>query len=190
MRRRVLLQTFWAVTAALPFRSLKAWAQTAVFPGPYKHTLRELAATVLPESLGREGTDRIAEQFTRWVLEYRPGAEMQSGYGVTRIRQLPPSPARRYMDQLAELSRAALMQPDIAARRRELTIALKAAQIKDLPNMPDGKSIIADLMSFYFGSSEANDLAYDAAIRRDKCRTLKNSERAPTPIKAGPNAGH
>ena len=33
-----------------------------------------------------------------------------------------------------------------------------------MPRIPDGKSVIADLMSFYFRSAEANDLCYRAAI--------------------------
>jgi hypothetical protein len=72
--------------------------------------LTDLAATVLPESLGRAKTDAIALQFERWVQEYRAGAEMQTGYGTTRVRYKPASPAPSYLEQLEQLSSGALVQ--------------------------------------------------------------------------------
>ena len=61
--------------------------------------------------------------------------------------------------------------------------ALDAAKIDTLPRLPDGKHIIADLMSFYFGSSEGYDLCYRAAIGRDRCRGLEGSDNPPPPLK-------
>jgi hypothetical protein len=40
-------------------------------------------------------------------------------------------------------------------------------------------------MAFYFNSSEANDLAYRAAIGRDTCRGLTGSENRPAPMTTG-----
>jgi len=180
MRRRLLLQS---LIAWLPFRGARVWAQAASFPGMHEKTLKELAATVLPESLGLAGTDAAAERFVRWVREYRAGAEMQSGYGFTRVRYKAASPAPKYLEQLDQLASGALAQSGLAARREAIAQAFQQVKIQDLPFLPDGAHIAADLMTFYFQSSEANDLAYGAAIGKDKCRTLKDSARVPSSLK-------
>jgi hypothetical protein len=182
MRRRLLIQT---LAAWLPLRGLRSWAQTAAFPGKHEPTIRELAATVLPESIGTKGTDAVSEQFIRWVREYRPGAEMQSGYGNTRVRYKGPSPASKYLEQLDQLASVALTEKDLPGRRKKITEIFREAKIEDLPQSPNGANVAADLMAFYFLSSEANDLAYGAAIGKDKCRTLKNSGAMPAPIIKG-----
>ncbi len=176
MQRRTLIQSLFAW---ISLRGSRLRAQTTSFPGKHDSTLKELAATVLPESLGRAGTDAVAVQFIRWVREYRAGAEMQTGYGSTRIRYKPASPAASYLQQLDQLSSGALAQSGMAERRQKIAETLRAANIKDLPFVPDGAHIAADLMTFYFQSSEAADLAYQAAIGKDKCRTLRNSESVP-----------
>jgi hypothetical protein len=181
MKRRTLLR--WLATAAgtLPFPVLRAWAQTATFPGSDAATLRSLAAAVLPSELGREGIERIAQKFERWVRDYRPGAEMDHGYGITRLRAKPPLPALAYLAQLIAL-RAPLSGADPAAKRKAIEAALAHANIRDLPPIPDGKHIASDLMSFYFQSSDANDLCYRAAIRREGCPGLDGSDNPPPPL--------
>jgi hypothetical protein len=169
MRRRTALQ--WFASLGTAFR---AWSQTPPFPGIQSAALRDLAALVLPGSLGRPGTDQIADQFGRYVREYRPGADTEHGYGFTRVRPKAPSPAPGYMRQLAALP--------VPLTREAVEAALEQAQIKDLPRLPDGKSVIADLMSFYFRSADANDLCYRAAIGRESCRGLAGSSKAPAPL--------
>lgn len=165
MRRRNLLQ--WAAGIfGLPGAQ---WAQTA-FPAGEDATLRALAAIVLPV-----GNERAAERFIEYVRGYRGGAETDHGYGVTYLRRKPASPAAEYVKQLAALERP--------ATRESVKRALDAAGVKEMPRVPDGKNVIADLMSFYFRSSEANDLCYQAAIGRDQCRGLAGSDRAPRPLK-------
>jgi hypothetical protein len=185
MRRRAWIQS---MIAAIPFSGVRAWAQTASFPGAREGALKELAATVLPAALGRAGTDAIAAQFARWVREYRAGAEMQSGYGFTRVRYKGASPAPRYLEQLDQLASGALAEHDVAARREKIAEALRAANVKDLSSIPDGNHVASDLMTFYFQSPEANDLAYGASIGRDQCRTLKDSSSVPAPLKGGTGA--
>jgi len=188
MRRRALIESVLKVAAAFPLSGIRTWAQTVAFPATHENVLKELAATVLPESLGRSGTDAIAEQFVRWVREYRPGAEMTPGYGFPRIRKKAASPVPAYLAQLDQLAAGALAEPDLAGRRRRLAESIQSAEIPDLPQLPDGTHIAVDLMSFYFQSSEANDLAYSAAIGRDKCRSLKNSGNAPPSLGGGNRA--
>jgi len=170
MRRRTVLQWLASLGTAI-----RAWSQTEAFPGNQASTLKNLAAVVLPATLGRAGTDRVAAQFEKYVREYRPGADTEHGYGFTRVHPKPPSPAPGYLKQLAALP-SPLTKASVEA-------ALEAAQIKDLPRLPDGKSVIADLMSFYFRSAEANDLCYQAAIQRETCRGLAGSSKEPKPLK-------
>ena len=167
MRRRNALQ--WLAGLAT---SVRAWSQTAAFPAGQAQQLQNLAALVLPASCDPR---QAAEQFTRYVREYRPGADTEHGYGVTRVRPKPASPASEYLRQLAALPNP-LTQEAVAA-------ALEQSQIKDLPRLPEGKSVIADLMSFYFRSAAANDLCYQAAIGRETCRGLEGSGKRPAPLK-------
>jgi len=180
MQRRTLIQSMFAW---ISLQGSRLRAQTASFPGKHDSTLKELAATVLPESLGRAGTDAVAVEFVRWVQEYRTGAEMQTGYGNTRVRYKPASPGAAYLDQLDHLASGALAQSGIAERRLKIGEALLAANITDLPGSPNGAHVVTDLMTFYFQSPEANDMAYLAAIGKDKCRTLRDAGRVPTALR-------
>jgi len=182
MRRRTVLRWAANLAGALRLSGVRVWAQAANFPADQDDTLRALAVVVLPAELGAAGVDQTAEAFVRWVRGYRAGAEMDHGYGVTRLRAKGSSPAPGYLRQLAEL-RAALLSADMDSKRQVVTAALEQARINDLPRTPDGRHIAADLMAFYFRSSDANDLCYRAAIGRDLCRGLDGSEQAPAPLK-------
>ena len=170
MRRRTVLQ--WIAGLGT---TIRAWSQPPAFPGNQSAALRDLAAVVLPTSLGRAGTDVIAAQFERYVREYRPGADTEHGYGFTRVIPKPISPAPRYLRQLASLP--------VPLTREAVEAALEKTSSKDLPRLPDGQSVIADLVSFYFRSADANDLCYRAAIKRETCRGLAGSSKAPAPLK-------
>jgi hypothetical protein len=166
----------------LRLSGVRVWAQTANFPADQDDTLRALAAIVLPAELGSAGIDQTAEAFVHWVQGYRAGAEMDHGYGMTRLRSKGATPAPNYLRHLETL-RAALLSGDADSKRQAVTAALEQAKITDLPRTPDGRHIAADLMAFYFRSSDANDLCYRAAIGRDLCRGLEGSEQAPAPLK-------
>jgi hypothetical protein len=116
----------------------------------------------------------VADEFVIYVRDYRPGADTEHGYGFTRVVPKPPSPARRYAEQLS-----ALPSP---LTKDAVKQALTQSGVKELPRVPDGKSVIADLMAFYFRGSEANDLCYRAAIGRDQCRGLNGSDQTPAPL--------
>jgi hypothetical protein len=187
MRRRTLLRWSASLSSAIRFSGLRVWAQTAAFPAGQEDTLEALAEVVLPSELGPTGIRNITRRFELWVRDYRPGAEMDHGYGFTRLRTKPASPAPAYQRQLEDL-RPALLNGDTASRRQAVETALEDAKLTDLPRSPDGRHIAADLMAFYFRSSEANDLCYRAAIGRDLCRGLKGSDNPPPPLPPAPIA--
>jgi hypothetical protein len=152
--------------------SLPAWPQSAEFPGDQAATLREIAAIVLPNEVD---AGRAARDFAVWVNGYRAGAETDHGYGNTRIRVKGASPTAGYLAQLAAL-RGKVDRDSIAA-------ALQQAGVTELPRIPGASHVIADLMAFYFRSSDANDLCYQARISRDQCRGLAGSDLPPAPLK-------
>ena len=165
MKRRTILATLASAPAA--------WAQRVAFPGEHATTLREIAAIVLP---GEVDSARAADDFVKWVNDYRAGAGTDHGYGNTRLRVKGASPASEYLRQLAALKEANVSRESIAA-------ALKEANVAELPRSPGGSHVAADLMAFYFRSSDANDLCYRAQIGRDHCRGLAGSDPAPAPLK-------
>ena len=162
MRRRALLAGLAALRVP--------WAQTATFPGDDAETLRAIAGVVLPAEVD---ADRVTADFVRWVRGWRAGAEMDHGYGNTRIRVKGPSPAPAYLKQLAELRGK--------VEAASIEVALRG--VGELPRTPGAAHVAADLMAFYFRSSDANDLCYRAAIGRDQCRGLAGSDQPPAPLK-------
>ena len=182
MRRRTLIQSALGLAAILPIPRVRAWALGTAFPGVQEDTLRELAATVLPSSLGRAGTDDVAAEFGDWVAGYRVGAEMSPGYGSPRVRYKGASPAALFQRQLQALAAGALASDDLAVRRKQLAVELEREGINDLTTVPRGEHVVADLMSFWFASPAAHDLAYQAAIGKDRCRTLESSAQVPRPL--------
>ncbi len=175
MYRRTLLRWLAAGTTVLRSSFLRADAPKSVF-SPEEHlVLQNLAGLVLPSSLGDAKSKKIAVKFETYVRDYRPGADTEHGYGFTRVVPKPPAPAQRYVEQLralpSPLTKTAVQQ------------ALAQAGVKELPRTPDGKSVIADLMAFYFRSSDANDVCYGAAIGRDQCRGLPGSEHPPAALR-------
>ena len=141
----------------------------------------------MPSEIGGEGRGRVVTSFIAWLRDYRAGADMDHGYGFTRLRRTPPSPAAKYREQLelleARTSGQGFVGLSIDARRVILEEAIAAAKIDRLPGRPDGGHIATDLMAFYFNSVEAHDRAYHAAIGRDTCRSLDGSGERPARIR-------
>ena len=51
-----------------------------------------LANAVLPSEIGAAGARSAATSFEKWVAGYRPGAELNHGYGTDRIRTAGADP--------------------------------------------------------------------------------------------------
>jgi hypothetical protein len=184
MQRRTLLQMLAAGAAWLGIAPASI-AQTPGLTPADDARLRALADVVLPGELTSTARADLVAAFQRWIRNYREGAEMDHGYGFTRLRQTRTSPAGRYPAQLAALDRAARARGasfeslDAAARREIVEAAITAAKVDRLPDRPTGDHIATDLIAFYVATPEANDLAYRAAIGRDQCRGLPGSSDRP-----------
>jgi transposase-like protein len=178
MKRRTLISFALRATTLAPFCSVRLAAAIQEFPTGSLASLRRVARVVLPSALGARGVDDQVEQLARWVREYREGAELDHGYGRPRVRYAPPSPVELYVKQLEEIDAAARekgrrfdrLEPE--TQRTLLDQSLKKAGADALPARPAGRHVVADLMTLYFRSSKANDVAYRAAIGSKTCRPI------------------
>ncbi|MBZ5601817.1 MAG: hypothetical protein LAO79_05875 [Acidobacteriia bacterium] len=153
MKRR----SFLAVAAMFAPR----WARAQeVGPG-----IHELAKIVLPAKVA----EKTADQFIQWIRDYKPGAEIASGYGNPRTQVTAPNPSTHYAGQLR-----ALGSP---ITRGAVEAAL--ASFDRIPQRPNGKHVAADLLSFFYSSADGEDSLYGLAIKRDDCRGLGNSTERP-----------
>jgi hypothetical protein len=191
MKRRTLLQwaaSIGATAAAWPLRPLRLFAQARELTPDAVATLHEIAATVLPESLGVTRVRATADKFVAWTRGYREGVALSHGYGHPRLQRSGPSPVPAYVAQLAALASDARARGarwpalDLETRRRLLDASLAKANVRGLPARPNGQHVVSDLMAFYFRSSEANDVCYSAMINREVCRPIAITTRKPAPL--------
>ena len=188
MQRRTLLQWAAACAAVLPFRPLRALAQPRDLTPDAIATLHEIAPTVLPASLGAAPLRGIVDRFVQWTRGYREGVAMSHGYGHPRLQKTGASPVPGYVAQLAALAADARAKGgrwpalDLETRRALIEAAFTKAGVRALPPRPIGQHVVADLMAFYFRSSEANDVCYSAMIQREVCRPIAVTIRRPDPI--------
>ncbi len=187
MKRRRFFQWLSSVAFGL-VAARRARAQPVALSDVDAAQLRDLAAVVLPESLGRARTDDIADRFARWVREYQPGMDMSCGYGHPRRQKVPPSPATHYAEQLKSLETASsakgatFAKLDAASRREVVEAALQDVKLERVPARPNGEHVAADLMSYFYNSTEGQDYLYGVTIGRDNCRGLNSSGERPKPI--------
>lgn len=128
-------------------------------------SIRELAKIVLPA----ETAAKTADQFIEWIRDYKPGAEIASGYGNPRTQVTPANPSVNYPGQLR-----ALGSPITRA-----AVESALASIDRIPQRPNGKHVAADLLSFFYNSADGEDYLYGVAIKRDECRGLASSTERP-----------
>jgi hypothetical protein len=189
MKRRTVLQWLATVPALLPFHSLRLFAQPRELTPDAIAVLHEIAPTVLPASLGDKGIRSVTDRFVGWTRGYREGVALTHGYGHPRLQKSGPTPVPGYVAQLAALSREARARGqawasiDLETRRTLLDAAFTKAGVRALPGRPAGQHVIADLMAFYFRSSEANDDCYKALINREVCRPIAITTRKPEPLR-------
>lgn len=190
MKRREALQTLATAAAALPLMRVPLEAQELTAEQAFM--LRDVAATVLPSALGRKGQDEAVDDFLRWIRDYREGVPLSHGYGEPRLVKSGPSPAPGYRKQVDALQAAAQTRGGrfgalpIEVRRALLDEAFMAADVRNLPARPNGRHVVADLISHYFRSSAANDLCYNARIGRHTYRAIRVTTVRPQPLTPAP----
>ena len=185
MKRRTLLQWFAAASALLRFDSVRLFAQPRELTPDAIAVLHDIAPTVLPATLGDSGVRSVTDKFVAWTRGYREGVALSHGYGHPRLQKSGPSPVPAYVAQLAALAADAQGKGtrwtalDLETRRALLDAAFAKAGVRNLPPRPAGQHVVADLMAFYFRSSEANDDCYKALISREVCRPIAITTRRP-----------
>lgn len=184
MTRRFLVRWALSLLAVAPFARVRLFAQVRSLDEVDRVTLGALAKVALPSPLGDEGVDEVVQGFLRWLGGYRAGAEMSPGYGVPRLRRMPDLDISSYRSQLQSFRDRTDFE-DLTAAQTGIRESLEAAGIEALPPRPDGRHVVADLLSYYLGSSEARDLCYQAEIRRHTCPGLAGLDERPAPLANG-----
>jgi hypothetical protein len=188
MKRRTALQWIVSLATAAATLPLRLFAQPRELTAESVSFLHEIAASVLPSSLGAAGTRAAVDKFVAWTRGYREGVALAHGYGHPRLQRSGPSPVPVYTAQLTALASEAKARGgtwsalDRETRRSLLDAAFTKAGVRNLPPRPSGQHVVADLMAFYFRSSEANDLCYRALIQREVCRPIQITTRKPQPL--------
>src|SRR5258708_799233 len=103
MKRRTALQWIVSVAAAAATLPVRLFAQARELPAESVSLLHEIAASVLPSSLGAAGTRSVVDKFVGWTREYREGVALAHGYGHPRLQKSGPSPVPAYITQLNAL---------------------------------------------------------------------------------------
>ncbi|MGQ0650553.1 MAG: hypothetical protein ACT4P7_23690 [Gemmatimonadaceae bacterium] len=158
-------------------------------------SLLALAQAVLPMELGAEGTAKAAREFSRWIVEYRPGAELLHAYGSDAISFAGPSPLDAWRTQLRALESQARTKfgqawPALGVHDRQALVraAIAGQRITAMPNALRAPHVSIAVMSHFFGSSLATDLCHGVQIGRNQCRPLVHNSRQPLPAAAGGGA--
>jgi hypothetical protein len=188
MKRRALLQWMASLPALLPLHRVSLLAQPRDLTPDAVALLHEIAPTVLPSAAGAARIRQTVDQFAAWTRGYREGVPLAHGYGHPRLQKSGPSPVATYVSQLAALETEARGRGsrwsalDRETQRALLDAAFIKAGVRSLPARPIGQHVIADVMAFYFRSSEANDLCYRALINREVCRPIAITIKKPASL--------
>jgi len=142
-------------------------------------TLHALGAAILPSELGSAGIASAVNAFQYWISGYREHAELVHGYGTSALAYAGPTPATRWATQLDALDRAA--RHDGARSRSQLG----GLTITGMPAVGRAQHVAIALLSHWYGSSDATDRCYRAAIGTQQCRPLATSARVPLPLAGG-----
>jgi len=198
MKRRTLLQSIAGAFVARPRVDQRAAPQSATsvpeLTAANVAALHAIGEVVLPASIGQQARRAAVEKFVGWVRNYKAGVDRGHGYGASTLSTpTGPSPALQYPAQFAALDAHASSEGAasfavlaIDKRRAIIETLLNLPQpVNRLPARPTGANLIADVMGFYFTGADGYNLAYNAEINRDSCRTLDGSDRAPAPLGGG-----
>jgi hypothetical protein len=187
-RRGFLASLAAAVPVAVVVR--KAHAAAIVHLETNPATLVALGEVMLPASeLGRAGVARAVNAFIDWGKGYRENAELNHGYGTSRLRMTGPTPVTRWSKQLDDLDAAArathqtpFREASIQQRADLVRAALKEERVDRIPSVGDAQHVAIALVAHFYSSSTATDLCYQAQIGDKTCRPLAAQSRKPLPL--------
>ncbi|HMC57001.1 MAG TPA: hypothetical protein VKH19_17605 [Gemmatimonadaceae bacterium] len=145
-------------------------------------TMRSLAEAILPSELGADGAAKVARDFQRWIDGYRENAELVHGYGTSALSFAAASPRAKWAAQIETLRRGNFNHNSVAQRRTTIDKALAGEKLDRIPDVADASHVAVGLLAFFYSSSAANDLCYQARIGRETCRPLAAQSRAPLPL--------
>ncbi len=175
-----------ALAAAVPAAALvrEAHALAVDDLAADTRTLRALAEAVLPSELSAAQLSATVTSFQRWIAGYRENAELLHGYGTSALERARPTPATRWAAQLDALGKT-FAGATIAERQRIVQGELDALKADRIPAVGRAPHVALALLAHFYGSVEATDLCYEAAIGRQGCRPLSTSGRKPLPLARG-----
>jgi len=107
MKRRTLLQ--WLASSAASWPLMRAdlsaldLATAQELQPDQIFVLHDVAATVLPSAIGRQGQDDAVGNFLKWLREYKEGVALSHGYGEPRLVKRLGGLRRPDGDLLADL---------------------------------------------------------------------------------------
>ena len=164
--------------------------------------LEVLFRVMLPSSVATLELRRWALRFDRWVAGYDSSA--QRDHSLIRPTRgnvdfsMEATPLSTYREQLASFDtdeRLEVGDPSCEEKVRECirraldhpvtetTVRWDRQTVPGVvPRSPQGRSLVLDLLSFYYRSREAHDRLYGREIRRYECRGLGSVEQPPTEV--------
>ncbi|MBC7897484.1 MAG: hypothetical protein H7066_18845 [Cytophagaceae bacterium] len=150
---------------------------------------------MLPSELGAAGSAKAVREFTKWVAEYRAGAEILHGYGTDELTSLPALPLAAWRTQLAALDtvaqsthRQGFAALGMAERQGLIRQALEGRRVTAMPGVSAAPHIAVALLSHFYDSADATDLCYGVQIGAKQCRPLVHNSRQPLPLARGGRA--
>lgn len=171
-----------------------------VVAGPLdRDDLMALAAALLPDEVDARERETVVDDLLAWLRDYHADAEMDHGYGFTRLRFTPPSPEPEWAADLESLRQAArqrhaseLRDLDTDQVREIVAAALGDAgsERPDLPARTGADHVGLAVLASYYDSPGAADRAYGVNIRREICRgVFTDVEEIPPYVGFTPEAG-
>jgi hypothetical protein len=182
-RRRFLAWLSTTVPVILVAR--RADALAANWLAEDEATMRALAQAVLPSYLGKDGAAGVARDFQRWIENYRENAELVHGYGTSALRFSRPSPRAKWAAQIETLRLSEFKDKPVDQRREVVTLLLSTERLERMPDIVTAPHVAVGLIAFFYASSEAADVCYQARIGRETCRALATASRKPLPLAGG-----
>jgi hypothetical protein len=189
MKRSAALVSGLAVSGCAPAAKDTEAPRPEVSGEPLDPALLEaVARIVLPAaSLGDEGVAAAVEGFRKWLSGLIPVAELDHAYIWTDdILYGPGDPAPLWNAQLEALSLESEKRhgvPFLDLSRADQESLVRRQLPRELPSgVPDparAPHVALGLLAYFYQTSEANDLCYDARIERYTCRGLESSSSEP-----------